>query len=159
MAAEFKSHVLRRDEKGLLGIPFKRWLLGGVAGGLVFALASLPLGSWAIPPAVAVAAALLVFTGERRGMPLWQRLLFHWRGNLVIAAARRPEGMAARLAQALEIPVASVFVVDGDQLFAPPAAAAVVDFTEWVTLLDPQAEDDGLVFVEQAIAQDVVAAK
>ena len=34
MAADFKSHVLLRDEKGLFGIPFKRLLLAGVGGGI-----------------------------------------------------------------------------------------------------------------------------
>lgn len=33
MVAEFKSHVLSRDEKGFMGIPFKRLLLAG--GGVV----------------------------------------------------------------------------------------------------------------------------
>ena len=35
MAVDFKSHVLLRDEKGLFGIPFKRWLGAGVGGGAI----------------------------------------------------------------------------------------------------------------------------
>ena len=31
--ADFKSHVLRRDEKGIFGIPFKRLLGCGLGGG------------------------------------------------------------------------------------------------------------------------------
>ena len=33
MAADFKSHILSRDEKGFGGIPFKRLLFGGIAAG------------------------------------------------------------------------------------------------------------------------------
>lgn len=32
MAADFKSHILSRDEKGFGGVPFKRLLFGGIAG-------------------------------------------------------------------------------------------------------------------------------
>ncbi len=39
MAADFKSHVLMRDEKGFMGIPFKRLLLAGVCGGLTYTIA------------------------------------------------------------------------------------------------------------------------
>ena len=38
MTADFKSHVLRRDEKGFAGIPFRRLLVSGVSGGLVYTL-------------------------------------------------------------------------------------------------------------------------
>ena len=41
MAADFKSHVLMRDEKGLFGIPFKRLLLAGVGGGLTYTIFNL----------------------------------------------------------------------------------------------------------------------
>ena len=52
MSADFKSHVLLRDEKGFLGIPFKRLLLAAVGGGLVYTIvrfasagASVPVGA------------------------------------------------------------------------------------------------------------------
>jgi hypothetical protein len=38
MAADFKSHILSRDEKGFGGIPFKRLLFGGIAGGFTYTL-------------------------------------------------------------------------------------------------------------------------
>lgn len=43
MAADFKSHVLLRDEKGFFGIPFKRLLLGGVGGGLTYTVFNLAM--------------------------------------------------------------------------------------------------------------------
>ncbi|MEM9955429.1 MAG: hypothetical protein AAF846_27755 [Chloroflexota bacterium] len=49
MAADFKSHVLRRDEKGFFGIPFKRLLLAGVIGGLAYTFSNIFLSLWAIP--------------------------------------------------------------------------------------------------------------
>ena len=36
MVAEIKSHVLRRDEKGMFGIPFKRLLGAGIGAVVVF---------------------------------------------------------------------------------------------------------------------------
>jgi hypothetical protein len=86
MAADFKSHVLLRDEKGFFGIPFKRLLLGGVGGGLTYTLCNIVMPAWAIPAGVVLAIFVLVMTGTRGGLPLWQRLLYRVRGSLLLAA-------------------------------------------------------------------------
>ncbi len=62
MVAEFKSHVLSRDEKGFMGVPFKRLMLVGVGGGIVYTLGKFALPDVAIP--VALAAAALQRAGE-----------------------------------------------------------------------------------------------
>jgi hypothetical protein len=49
MVAELKSHVLRRDEKGMFGIPFKRLLGAGMAGVIVFMIARIFFPVGAIP--------------------------------------------------------------------------------------------------------------
>ena len=88
MAADFKSHVLLRDEKGFFGIPFKRLLLGGVGGGLTYTVCNIAMPNWSIPAGVVLAIFVLVMTGTRGGLPLWQRLLYRVRGSLLLAAAR-----------------------------------------------------------------------
>ncbi len=96
MAADLKSHVLLRDEKGLLGIPFKRLLLAGVAGGMGYTLIRLVLPGWAAGAGVVVALGVLILSGTRGGLPLWQRWVLALRGSLLLAAVRQPEGLAGR---------------------------------------------------------------
>lgn len=153
MTAEFKSHVLRRDEKGFLGIPFKRWLLSGVSGGLVFAVGSIVVQGRAFILAALLAVALLILTGERYGMPRWLRWWLAWRGQLILQAERKPQGYAAQIAQFLEIPVLPTLHLDGNRLFAPTVLTAVSDLTAWVTRVEPDGED--LIFIENPLPDDL----
>ena len=146
MAADFKSHVLRRDEKGLFGVPFKRWLLAGIGGGLTYTVFNLALAGWAIPVAVVTAIAILVMTGLRGGIPLWSRLLYRLRGSLLLVAVRVPDGSTAQIAEALSLPT-DLVRLDGTRLFAPPDGRIEIDLREWITFAHAR-EDDGLVFVD-----------
>ena len=146
MTAQFKSHVLRRDEKGFLGVPFKRMLLGGVCGGLSYLLASLAFGGAGIPIGVLVGMSAVVLTGSRGGLPLWRRLYYWGRGLLLLAAVRRPDGPSARLCRWLDLPT-DLARLDAAAVFAPPASEFAVDLREWVTFAYAR-EDDGLVFVD-----------
>lgn len=147
MTADFKSHTLRRDEKGFLGIPFKRWLLAGVFGGLVYAFASLPFPRYAMPLGIVIAVVVLILTAERGGIPLWQRLMLRWRGQVILAAYQHPGSFAGRLAEWLELEVDTIAQLDGEHLFAIPTHEANGNFAEWVTLAVPS-DPDGLVFLE-----------
>jgi hypothetical protein len=61
VAAELKSHVLRRDEKGFMGIPFKRLLL---------AAARAPQGALArLRDAIGLPADLVTLVGEQLFRP------------------------------------------------------------------------------------------
>ena len=60
MAADFKSHILSRDEKGFGGIPFKRLLFGGIAGGFTYTVCRFVLPDIAIPVGIVVAILLIV---------------------------------------------------------------------------------------------------
>lgn len=146
MAADFKSHVLRRDEKGLFGIPFKRWLLGGVGGGLTHTVFNLALAHWSIPLALLMAVAILILTGPRGGIPLWNRLVYRARGFLLLSAEATPDGVSARLADALNLPV-NLVRLDGAQVFAPPDGEIEIDLREWITFATAT-DDDGLIFVD-----------
>jgi len=86
MSAEFKSHVLMRDEKGFFGIAFKRLILAAVAGGLAYSVSRFGAPGAAIPLGIGVALLVLVMSGTRGGLPLWQRLLLRGRGSLLLAA-------------------------------------------------------------------------
>ena len=154
MAADFKSHVLMRDEKGFMGIPFKRLLLAGVCGGLSYTLARLASPDWSIPVGIAVGIFALVMSGTRGGLPLWQRLLYRLRGSLLLAAARDTQGFFGSLAKALELPVELVRL-DAAVIFAPPQANYDVDMREWITFARASEadHDDGLVFVDAPMAE------
>jgi len=149
MSAEFKSHVLMRDEKGFFGIAFKRLILAAVAGGLAYSVTRFGAPGAAIPLGIGVALLVLVMSGTRGGLPLWQRLLLRGRGSLLLAAGRHPEGLPAQVAGALELPV-ELMRLDGTVVFAPPQSQVEVDMREWVTFarVSEVDADDGLVFVD-----------
>jgi hypothetical protein len=148
MAAEFKSHVLRREEKGALGVPFKRLLLAGVGGGLVYTLGKIALPDWALPLAFAAGGLLLYFTATLGGLPRWQRLLYRVRGSLMLAAAEQPRGMLAHVAAWLELP-SGLTTLEASTLFAPPVSGETLNMDEWVTFAQAQDadHDDGLSLV------------
>lgn len=155
MAADFKSHILSRDEKGFGGIPFKRLLLGGIGGGLAFTVFRLALPALAIPAALAVALALIALTAPRGGLPLWMRLALDVRGALVLAAARRPNGPAGELARVLSLP-AELAVLEAEVVFAPPPGQREVDLSDWVMFARARDLDrgDGLRFVSAPLQED-----
>jgi len=149
MAAEFKSHVLSRDEKGLMGIPFKRLLLSGVGGGLVYTLAKVVAADWSIPLAIAAGIACIFLTAPQGGIPRWQRLQYGMRGSLMLLAARSPDSASGSIARMLELP-AELVVLDGGAIFAPAIITTEANLTEWVTFAQAEESDrnDGLVFVD-----------
>jgi len=153
MAADLKSHVLRRDEKGFMGIPFKRLLLGGVSGGMMLILARFAFGNLAFVLAAHTFFLALTLTGPRGGIPLWQRLLYRVRGSLMLAVARTPHSLSGRVGTALDLPIGLV-TLDAQIVFAPPEGEAQVDVTEWVTFANAGEvdHDSGLVFVEKPAA-------
>lgn len=151
MAAEFKSHILRREEKGFFGVPLKRLLLAGVVGGLAYTLMQMLSRESSIPSGVLVAVVTLVLTGERGGLPLGIRLLYRLRGALLLAAAQHPGGIAAQLALHLHLPVA-LARLDSAQLFTSNERIPL-DMREWVTF-QGAAEDDGLVFVDAPMEEE-----
>jgi hypothetical protein len=149
--AEFKSNVLLRDEKGFAGIPFKRLVLAGVGACLMYSMGKLTLSNWAIPLAVVGGILLLVMTSPRGGIPRWQRLMYHFRGGLIIAMADKPDSLAASLGKLLELRTECV-VLDGGKIFSPAedTVAGDMDWSEWVTFSEVRhaKAHDGLVIVE-----------
>jgi hypothetical protein len=154
LAADFKSHVLMRDEKGFMGIPFKRLLLAGVCGGLTYTLARIAAPEWSIPAGIVFAVFVLVMTGTRGGLPLWQRLMYRARGSLLLAAARDSQGFFGQIGRSLELPVELV-KLEAAVVFAPAQPNYDIDMREWVTFARAAEadRDDGLVFVDAPMTE------
>lgn len=156
MAADFKSHVLSRDEKGFGGIPFKRLLLGGVGGGLAYTLLRMFAPSAAIPVGVAVAILSIILTNPQGGLPLWLRLWLHVRGSLLLRGTAHPHGLLSELAHLLNVPTELAYL-EGEQVFAPPIGLVQIDLREWVTFAQSREvdKDAGLVFVDAPMAERI----
>jgi hypothetical protein len=156
MAADFKSHVMRRDEKGFFGIPFKRLLLAGVGGGMTYTLFNIALPNWAIPAGIVASLFVLIMTGTRGGLPLWQRLMYRLRGSLLLAAAHDRTGFFGQIARSLELPVELV-KLDAAVVFAPAQPNYDIDMREWVTFARAAEADrgDGLVFVDAPMTEAI----
>lgn len=154
MAADFKSHVLSRDEKGFGGVPFKRLLLGGVSGGFAYTLFRLAAPSAAISVGVIVAVLGIILTSPRDGLPLWLRLWLHLRGSLLLSATAHPSGILNDLARLFNVPVEFAHL-DGAQVFAQPVGLMQIDLREWVTFAQSREvdRDDGLVFVDAPMSE------
>jgi hypothetical protein len=154
MAADIKSHVLRRDEKGFMGIPFKRLLLGGVSGGMTLILARFAFGNLAFALAALTFFLALTLTGPRGGIPLWQRLLYRVRGSLMLAAERKPKSLTGQVGTSLDLPTGLV-TLDAHIVFAPPEGEVQVNMTEWVTFASAAEvdRDGGLVFMEKPLEE------
>ncbi len=154
MSADFKSHVLLRDEKGFLGIPFKRLLLAAVGGGLVYTIARFASAGASIPVGAVCGITLLVMTGMRGGLPLWQRLLYQVRGVLLLAATYEPTSNLGKLATALELP-SGLAQLDGAAIFASIQSDVGIDLREWTLFTAPvEADhDDGLRFVSDPLEE------
>lgn len=143
MTADFKSHVLLRDEKGVFGIPFKRLLLAGISGGLCYTLVRLALPSSALLSGVVCALAVIILTAPQGGIARWLRWMYRLRGSLLVADHTSSR---SKLAVALDLP-SDLARLHGETVFAPISAASV-DLREWVTYAhawEAQA-DDGLRF-------------
>lgn len=151
MAVDFKSHVLRRDEKGLFGIPFKRWLGAGVGGGLAYTVLQMIVPSYAIPFGVVLALCIIILTAQRGGIALWERLLFRIRGRLLIIAETHPDSLIAQFVEILNLP-SDLVKLDGSSVFAPPHAHHDIDLREWITFAHAS-EKDGLTFVDSPMKE------
>jgi len=148
MVAELKSHVLRRDEKGLFGIPFKRLLGAGISAMLIFTIARLVFPVGAIPVGAIGFSAALILSAQRGGLSLYTRLLYRLRGWLIIAATRQPDSFLSRLSDTLDLPTHLV-TLDGGQIFVSQHSPTTVDLSQWQTYAAPDEDGAGLVFIER----------
>ena len=147
----FKSHILRRDEKGMFGIPFKRLLGSGLGGGLIITVTKIPLPTLSIPLGVVGTILILILTTPRGGIPRWQRMVYDWRWRLMVAAVSAPHSLLGNLGLMFQVP-AEPTSINGDTAFNPSDEAGPrTDLTDWVSFASPgDAEhDEGMVFIKK----------
>jgi len=135
--AEFKSHVTRRDEKGMFGVPFKRLLGCGLGTGALFTVLRMAIPDVAIPLGVLSFVLLLVMTTPGGGIPRWKHLLYGLRWWLLTAVSLTPASFAGQIGRALGLPAGAVDL-DASELFrlddedAPRTA-----LSDWVSFTQP----------------------
>ena len=121
MTARFKSHVTRREERGLFGLTMNRMIAIGGGGFLGYTLGNtihLPL--WLkVPLSIASLVLFAYWLGEPAGVPRFLVMLNGWRASIMIAGRNHPESLSGRLCAWLGWD-ASRTLVNGDTLFASP---------------------------------------
>ena len=143
--AEFKSHVLKRDEKGLFGIPFKRLLGCGLGAGALLTVLRLALPDLAFVSGAVSFVVLLVLTAPRGGIARWQQLVYALRWWLLSASALTPKSVTGQLARALGVPGESLDI-DVDVLFRADEDAPRTDLSDWVSFSKPLLPANALSF-------------
>lgn len=137
MAAQFKSNVRLREEKGFGSVSMKRLIFCGVGAVLAFmVLRMTPLSGVSLPALVGGFVLLLVLTGARGGLPLWLRLYLGARGLLLLAATKRPNGPVGQLATALNLEPDAARL-DGARLYRAMSGDTLeADLVEWALYTD-----------------------
>lgn len=156
-AAWIKSHVLRRDEKGMFGIPFKRILLVLIVSGCTYSFGKIIFGEYAAIPALISLVGTLIYTAEIGGIPRYKRTVFDWRGRLMGAASEHPEGLASQICEMFQLPVDEIMMLDGSTLFKPKTKPIERDdaLVGWEIVTAPEHFSDGgrgMVFVDKPLA-------
>jgi hypothetical protein len=136
MAAQFKSNIRLREEKGFGSVSMKRLIFCGVGAVLVFMVLRLtPLASLSLPLLLLVFIVLLLLSGLRGGLPLWQRLLLGWRGQVLLAAWTYPDSLWSQVATGLNIDPAQAHL-HSKHLFGHAPRQHHVPYEEWVLFAD-----------------------
>ena len=145
MTVDLKSHVLRRNEKGFFGIPFKRLLASGMAGGMTLVTTQNISGSaFSFVMAVAVALGTLIMTASRGGVPLWKRLIYGFQARLIRASVGN-NPIIAQFCALLKIAHDST-ALDGAQLFSSHHTDQLTRPQEWIVFAN--LDDHGLALVD-----------
>jgi hypothetical protein len=153
MVADFKSHILRREERGAFGIPFRRLLFAGMAGGITYALLQGFGTLTGVPFALVVGVAFLILTAPQGGIPRWQRVAFGVQGWLMLVALNAPESLPGRAARLLRLS-GQELVLDGETLFcADDEADTQAVLRDWVVYTRASATD-GLAVQDRALTME-----
>jgi hypothetical protein len=140
--ATFKSHILRRDEKGVFGIPFKRLLGCGLGTGALFTLLRVAIPDYAFLIGAITLVLLLIYTTPRGGIPRWRHIALNVQWHLLSAAALAPSSLTGQLGKAFRLPAEQIDI-DAERLFnlteddAPRTA-----MTDWVSFASASAAGD-----------------
>jgi hypothetical protein len=147
--ARFKSHVLRRDEKGMFGIAFKRWLAAGCVAGFAMVISRMFVGDLATLVAIASGIAGIRLSAQRGGLPRWRIVLLDWQWRLLAAKLFTPNSFLGVLAGLVQLPIESMDV-DAESIFMPTTENTRTRLVDWVSYSDADLSDegDGLIFID-----------
>ena len=134
--ADFKSHVTRREEKGVFGIPFKRLLGCGLGSGALFTGLRMVLPDVAFVISAVTFIALLILTTPSGGIARWKHMSYGLRWRLLTAAALTPKSIAGQIAQMLGMPGEGIDL-DADTLFQAEDDAPRTNLSDWVSFTNP----------------------
>ncbi len=138
----FKSHILRRDEKGMFGIPFKRLLGCGLVAGALFTMLRLALPDYAVPLGAVSLVLLLIYTTPHGGIPRWRHIALGVQWRLLSAAALSPRSLAGQIGRAFGFPTDQIDI-DSDHLFnVHEEGAPRTAFTDWVSFSSASADSE-----------------
>ena len=126
---KIKSHVLRREEKGFAGIPFKRLMMAAMGGAMVYMITS-STGTLSMVLSGVSGLLVIVLTTPGGGLPLWQRLWYAIRARLMLTSFGQPTGLTARISQWLGLPVNQI-EIDGNQVFRAEAEVQLTRIEDW----------------------------
>lgn len=150
MTAFMRSNVLKREEKGMGTVSFRRLLAGGAAAVLIFIFASRLLGwLFGCASSIALLAGVIAFTQPVGGFPLAMYLADLVGGWAVLLVARNPGSRRSRLMQrVLRIDPADA-LLDASQIYHSDQEDRDHSFSlagerEWS--LASQLQEDGLAF-------------
>jgi len=138
--ATFKSHILKRDEKGVFGIPFKRLLGCGLGAGALLTILRTVAPDMSLGISAVCLVGLLVMTTPRGGIARWKHLLYGVRWRLLTAASLAPKSIAGQVARALGVPGEGLDI-DADALFRSDDDAPRTTLSDWVSFAQPLATD------------------
>lgn len=153
--ATFKSHILRRDEKGIFGIPFKRLLGCGLGAGALFTGMRMAMPDMALPGGAVALILLLVFTAPRGGIPRYKHIIYETRWRLISAASLTPGTPAGKLGKALGLPAEEIDIDAGALFNREDADAPRTALTDWVSFtrasdIDTNEQTSGLILSPNA---------
>ena len=144
----FKSHVLRRDEKGIFGIPFKRLLGCGLGTGALFTGLRLALPDYAFIISAVTFLALLFLTTPSGGVARWRHIALGVQWQLLSAVTITPNSAAGQMGRAFGLPAGQIDL-DAETLFKNNEDEAPrTTLTDWVSFSSPSAANNsGLTFI------------
>ena len=152
MTVELKSHVIRRNEKGLFGIPFKRLLAAGMTGGILLSLSQNTLGGAAgLALALGGGFGALILTGSRGGIPVWRRLAYSVRARLLLVALD-DESWLRWIARAANLSPDQM-VLDASQLFKSEHMETATRLTDWPLYRSPTDPDQAFALIDSPTAR------
>ncbi len=152
MVADFKSHILRREEKGAFGIPFRRLLFAGMAGGISYSILQGFGPLTGVPVALFAGIAYLILSAPQGGIARWQRFLFGVQGWLMLVALNAPQSLVGQIAHVLHL-TDNALMLDGNELFHAENVASQNSLHDWV-VYTRASDTDGLAVQDRALTKD-----